>query len=108
MAQNHIQKGDVMDFANASGSDFVAGEVVVLGGGVGVALGDIADGETGSLAVTEVFEVPKNAGVIPQGAAVYFTSAGNATTTATGNTYGGIAFATAADGDASVQVKLNA
>jgi predicted RecA/RadA family phage recombinase len=108
MAQNHIQSGRIIQFTNLSGSTITSGEPVVIGTLVGVALGDIADDETGSVAIEDVWELPKASGVaISQGASVYLTATGTITTTATDNTYTGKAFLAAATGDATVQVKLN-
>jgi len=49
MATNHVQKGAVMSWTNGTGSDVVSGEVVAFADMIGVAAGDIADGETGEL-----------------------------------------------------------
>ena len=109
MAKNHIQEGDVLDYVN-TGSAIASGDVVVLGSNkIGVALGDIAAGATGSVAVEEVYLLPKTAGVaMVQGAKAYWDSTpGEITNVATGNVYAGYVFAGAASGDASVAVKLN-
>lgn len=110
MAQNHIQTGDVMPWINATGLDVAAGSVVEIGATVGVALGDIADGAAGSVAIEEVFELPKEAPlVIAQGVVVYWDStAGVITLTATDNPVAGKAFAAAASAAVTVQVKLGA
>ncbi len=55
MATNHVQKGAVMSWTNGTGSDVVSGEVVAFADMIGVAAGDIADGETGELLIEEVF-----------------------------------------------------
>lgn len=107
MAQNHVQTGAVLQYTNGSGSAITSGSPVVMGELVGVALGDIADGETGSVALEEVWELPKEAEDIGQGVKVYLTATGTITTTATDNDYAGKAFDAAASGDATVDVKLN-
>lgn len=107
MAKKHIQPGKTMPYTNSSGSAIAAGDPVDLGGMVGIALGDIADGATGNLAICEVWEMTKTAAVaITQGEDVYLAAAGTIGTTGT-DTPAGKAFAAAAGGDATVQVLLN-
>lgn len=118
MAKTHVQEGKKMDWTNETASDVVSDQVVVVGAIVGIAQGDIADGETGVLAVAEVHRLPKATGAITQGAALYWDANGDPvggtagsgalTTTATDNTLAGKAFAAAASGDATVDIKLNA
>ncbi len=108
MAQNHVQKGAVMPWTNGTGAAVSSGDPVAVGDMVGVALGDIADGASGQLAVSEVFTLPKlAAGAIAQGASVYLSAAGEISTTNT-DTPAGKAFAAAADGATTIQVLLNA
>ncbi len=109
MSQNHVQKGAVMPWTNGTGSDVVSGEAVEVADIVGVAAGDIADGETGELFIEEVFALTKEAPlVISQGDIVYFDStAGEIDKTGT-NTRAGKAFADAASAATTVQVKLGA
>ena len=106
MAQNHIQKGDAMPYT--AGADISSGDPVLVGNRLGVALGDIANGESGQLATCEVFELPKVAATaIGQGADVYWDdTAKNITNVATANTLAGCAFAAAATDDATILVKL--
>ena len=116
MAVNHIQRGKVMTYANASGVAIASGQAVVVGARVGVALTDIANGASGELAMEEVFELPKATGVIGQGVAVYWDADGNPvggtsgsgalTTTSESNTEAGYAFAAAGNTDPTVLVKL--
>ena len=108
MAQNHIQKGAATLFTNSSGSDIVSGEVVVVGDMIGVAAGDIADGESGTLFIEEVFELAKEAPlVIAQGDTVYWDAANSNIDKTDTNTLAGKAFAAAASADTTVLVKLN-
>lgn len=108
MAQNHIQPGAVMPYTNETVADIASGDVVLVGNKVCVAMGDIAVGASGSLACEEVWELPKVAATaIGQGVTVYWDdTAKNITSTATANTLAGIAFAAAADADATILVKL--
>lgn len=105
----YVQRGEALDFANSSGSKINAGDVVVLGTRIGVAGGDIANGETGAVHVVGVFEFPKASGAITLGAAVYWDATNSKiTTTSTSNTLAGFAVAAAASGDETVLVKINA
>jgi predicted RecA/RadA family phage recombinase len=60
MATTFHQNGDVLDIV--AGSAISAGDVVVTGGMIGIAIADIANGSTGSIAVEGVFKVTKIAG----------------------------------------------
>lgn len=94
MTTKAYQKGDVIDWVNGSGSDVSSGAVVKMGQVLGVALVDIANGDTGSVALRGVFTVPKvTAAVIAQGEALTWdVSVGkfddNAATPATGDVTG--------------------
>jgi predicted RecA/RadA family phage recombinase len=118
MALNKYSEGKVLDYTNASGVDIASGDTVLIGTLLGVALVNIPDGETGSVAIEGVFEIRKATGAITQGANLYWDADGNPvegasqtgalTTTSSGNTLGGRAFAAAAEADATVLTKLNA
>ena len=109
MATNHVQKGASMPWANDTGSDVVSGEVVEVADIVGVAAGDIADGESGILFTEEVFTLTKEAPlVISQGDIVYFDSTAGEIDKTNTNTRAGKAFADAGSADTTVQVKLGA
>lgn len=108
MAGNHIQKGDVLDWNNDSGADVVSGQLVAVGDKVGIALGDIADGEVGRVAVAEVWEVPKKAVAVTVGQSLYLdVSEKKVTGTPTDNVAAGYAFAPAATDDGTVLLKIN-
>ncbi len=108
MASNHVQTGKNMTWTNSTGADVLSGSPVPVGVFVGVALVDIPDGATGELATEEVWEFPKVAGEILQGTVVYLDGDGAITVLVPDNVRAGIAFATAADVDETVRVKLNA
>lgn len=57
MATNRISDGKTLNYT-PSGSTVTSGSVVVVGGLLGVALTDIADGATGALAIEGVFDLP--------------------------------------------------
>ena len=113
MATNKVQDGKTVNYSN-SGSAISAGDVVVIGEQIGVAIVDIANGATGEVAMEGVFTVPKvSAAVIAKGESViYDVSAGefddNAATPATGDVSGCcVAWEAAGNGVTSIAVKLN-
>lgn len=93
MPNNFVNDGNVVDYTNA-GSALSSGDPVVIGQQIGVALVDIANGATGSVAMKGVFNLPKvDAAVIAQGESVIWdSSAGefddNAATPAAGDVSG--------------------
>lgn len=105
MAKNYVQAGEVLQVTAAA--DIASGAPVVMGAVVGVALSDIATGETGSVQIEGVWNLPKvSAGAIAQGAKVYLTPGGSITTTSSDNTYAGFAAAAAADTVTEINVRL--
>ena len=57
--RQYLNEGNTMPYT-ASGADVANGAVVVTGHTIGIALGAIADGQTGTIAIEGVFEgVPK-------------------------------------------------
>lgn len=58
--KNYSGQGRTLDFSPAS--DTAGGAAMVMGDTVGVAVGEIAAGETGAVAVEGVYELPKVAG----------------------------------------------
>lgn len=105
--QNKVQDGWCIDCTAAE--DVNGGGLIVLGGMVAVAFTNIPKGETGACEATGVFELPNVAGTaIKQGDKVYAKAEGSITTTATGNTYAGVAWEAAAANAPTVLVKINA
>lgn len=95
--KNFIAAGDMIPYT-PSGSDVVSGQGVLAGALFGVAAVDIADGETGNLKTTGVFELPKaGSQAWTVGAKVYWTGTA-CTTTASGNTLIGVAYAAVGSG----------
>jgi predicted RecA/RadA family phage recombinase len=89
-------------------SAVAAGGVVVLNDLVTVAPVAIAANALGAVAVDGVWSMPKATGAIGQGALVYWdATAGNITTTSSGNKRAGKAAKAAASGDTTVQVLIN-
>ena len=114
MAKNFAQEGASLSWTNGTGSVVASGAVVVVGAQIGIASGDIADNESGTVFMEGVFTVPKVSGaVIAQGESVIWdASAGafddDAATPATGDVSGACtAWETAGNGVTSFTVKLN-
>ena len=106
--KNYLRPGDVIDYVASANK--TAGQVVLIGVRIGVCVADIANGATGPVQVTGVFSIAKlSTDVVAHGAALYWDN-GNSrlTTTASGNTLAGYAFAAAGNGDTTVNIKINA
>lgn len=108
MAKNLKALGEVYDWPATQTT--ASGDLVVMEDTVGVALTDAAVGDTIAVRVEGVFELPKAAGAIAQGQAVYWDGTGiTATAPAEGaGTYAGKAYIAAAADDTVAQVALNA
>ncbi len=100
------QRGEALDYANATNALIPANTIVKFGSRIGVTGTDIAPGEVGSLHVGGVWEIKKTGTAkIDMGQTVYFDGTG-ITNAAEGNTEAGYAAATAAAGDTTILVKL--
>jgi predicted RecA/RadA family phage recombinase len=114
MAQNYIESGEVKDHV-LSGT-VASGAVVEIGDMVGVALGKGVSGDTVSVALEGVFEVPKVTGsgkAFTLGQKVYSKGDGNVTPDATDGgspavnyKLAGYAWIAASTSATTVQVKL--
>lgn len=105
MATNRVQDGDVLVLTVTDAVS--AGDVVIVGDLIGVAIDDIAAGESGPVAMTGVWNLPKASEALTQGAAVYWdAAAGNVTATATDNTAIGHVTAAAESTDSTCPVRL--
>lgn len=106
-----VQDGDAIDYT--PGADVAAGVVVVLGDLVGVTKRDIKANALGTLSVTGVFDVAKQAGAgvtFAVGTKVYWNDTTNVAVTADGggtHKLLGKAVLAAADVDATVRVRLS-
>ncbi|GGP37352.1 hypothetical protein GCM10009347_01650 [Shewanella algicola] len=105
--KNCVSDGNTIDFIATAA--VASGAPVLLGKVVAVSLGNVALDDVG-VGVTEgVFELPKvTADDITQGAQVYIKSDGMITSTASGNTLAGKAWAAAGNPSDTVWVKINA
>lgn len=112
MSKNFVQPGMVMQIT--ASAPIASGEVVKVGNTLGVALVNLAAGESGSVQVCGVFTVPKvENSVIAQGEALVFKAASKSfaagdADTAAGDVTGGsaVAFEGAGAGQTSVAVKF--
>lgn len=105
--KNFVQEGNVLDYT--AGAAVASGAVVVIGVRVGIAVKDIAVGETGPLRVKGVVELAKLTTDTPaQGALLYWDAANSRlTTTAGGNVLAGYAAQAAGNGATTVWLHLN-
>ena len=103
---SYVQGDCHIDYTPSSA--VAAGDVVVMADLVGVANRPIAANALGAVTIDGVHSMPKATGAISQGAIVYWdATAGNVTTTSSGNKRAGKAAAAAQSADASVMVILN-
>lgn len=103
---SYVQKGDTIDFTAAA--DVAYNDVVSLGTRVGVALENIPNGATGSVAVTGVFEAAAVTGsAFAVGDALYWdNTAKKLTKTTTDNIPAGWATEPKASAAAIARVKI--
>lgn len=107
MKAKYVQRGDLIDYTPTEA--VAAGDVVILGDFVGVALRDIAANKLGALQTSGIFDFLKVAGEMTAGTLLYWnTSVKKATITAGAYKYIGKVIADAADADTNVLMKLNA
>ena len=107
--KNFIQDGNNIPLTPAR--DVLSGEGELVGSLFGVAVNDVASGESGVFKTTGVFELPKTTGAstaYTQGAKVYWKSdTFKCSASASGNTEIGVAIAPADDAATTVLVRLN-
>lgn len=117
MSAVYLQRGEALDYPNASGSKIDAGTVVVLTAGaagrIGVTGTDIPDGTVGSVHVAGVFEMPKSSSnALTLGEKVYWNGTGiteadnDGEGTPTYYPVAGFVAVAAAAGDTTVAVKI--
>lgn len=110
MMQQSMKAG-VIPWTNGTGSAVSSGDPIDLGARLGIALVDIADGATGSVAVEGVYMLAKEAALaITQEAEVYWDVSESkiSTTQGNGDPRAGIAVKAAAANDSYVHVHINA
>lgn len=100
------QRGESLDYKNSTDVVIEENTIIAIGTRIGITGTYINPGETGSLHVCGIYEMPKaDETEIALGTAVYFDGTG-ITATSDGNTPAGYAAATAAAADTVVLVKL--
>jgi predicted RecA/RadA family phage recombinase len=104
-AQNKVSDGSVVYYE--ASSDIEAGEIVDLGGRYGIALVDIDNGDSGSVAVDGVWELEKAViNSIDQDTPLYCSSDTQVTDTATADTYIGVCFEDSDGGNVGDYIKV--
>lgn len=58
--KNFVMKGDVIAYTNSGGTTIASGSVILIGVLLGVAVADIAPGESGAVRISGVVALPKN------------------------------------------------
>lgn len=109
MAKNYIQEGEVINWTNGTGTAVVSGEPVVFGTKqMGVALVNIANGATGSIALEGVFQFAKAAGVVVAGRRLWWApaTANVVVSPALNSIFIGFAHESQLTGDTTVKVQL--
>ncbi len=107
MSTNFIEKGDVINYT-ATAKNILSGDVVIIGAIAGVAITDIAVGETGAVHITGVYSLPKASEAITQGTKVYWSNVNhNVTTNKTEATLIGVAANNTISSESLVHVLLN-
>ena len=99
-----VHDGKSIDYT--PGSAVTGGDVVVVGEMIGIAKLDIAANALGALSVTGVFLMPKPAGVLAIGTAVYWDVADGQVNTDPANPFFGFVVKAAANDDTTVRVLL--
>jgi predicted RecA/RadA family phage recombinase len=104
--QKFVKAGATLRWTNGTGATVTSDSLVLVGRYAGVAIADIANGDTGALVIRGVANLPKAAGLaIAQGAAVGWN--GTAVTTAEGATPIGVCHTAVGSAAATVDVDLN-
>ncbi|MBB3998875.1 DUF2190 family protein [Aureimonas pseudogalii] len=105
--KNYVQKGE--NITVPAPAVVLSGAPVLIGKLFGIAAGDALQGEPLDLVTTGVFTLPKvSTQPLAIGDKLYFdTAAGLVTTTASGNSYIGVAVKPAANPSGAAEVRLN-
>jgi predicted RecA/RadA family phage recombinase len=112
MAKNFVQEGETIDLLVEDNTDAVtinSGDGFVVGSIFGVAIKDVAPGETGPFKVTGVWDLAKTTGeAYTVGQRIYWVaSTGKTTGTAGSNKLIGVAVAAAESADTTSKVRLS-
>jgi predicted RecA/RadA family phage recombinase len=106
--KNFIVEGLTIDHTPAA--QRLSGAATLIGTRIGVAVGDVAANTQGVFRIKGVFTLPKlSTDVVAQGALLYWDNTNlRLTTTASGNTLAGYAYAAASGSVSTVQIDINA
>lgn len=74
MKAEYIQAGKNWDYVNPTNETIAAGTVIIIGNVAAVAAADIPPGETGAVATTGIWALPKDNSVIAAGDKVFYDS----------------------------------
>lgn len=108
MKAKYCHKGEAIDFKNETEVKIEAGDVLTMGGRIGVAGTDIEPRALGSVHVSGVYEITKKDKAALAVGTVVYLSADGITTTKTDNTPAGYVAAASSAESVSVWVKINA
>jgi predicted RecA/RadA family phage recombinase len=109
---NYVQEGVAIDYTVPAGG-VTSGQLVLIGSIVGVCASTGVEDDVIAARIEGVFEVPKVAGAVTQGQALYFLGGSVTTADEGGSPWGdlvkaGVAVTAQDSGDATVHLKLNA
>jgi len=108
MAIGHVAPGGVIPYTNTGGTAIAANTVIEFGAMIGITTGTIDPGETGTVAISEVWTLPKDDTVaIAQGDQLYWDTVNDECDKTNTNVPCGKAYASAAEAATEVQVILN-
>lgn len=108
MATGHVREGKTLPYTNGTGSAIAKGTVIEFAAMIGIALGDIANGSTGEIAVDEVWTLAKETGVaFTLGDQLYWDATNDRLDKTNTNIPCGIAAADAGSAATTAQVLLN-
>ena len=105
--KNYVQPGNTLTLVAPAGGT-TSGAGLLVGAIFGIASSTVDASAEVAVDVVGVFELPKAVGAVTQGAKVYWdNTAKNVTTTVGTNTLIGACTVAAANGDTTIQVRLN-
>lgn len=102
----YIQKGEKLNYTNATLAKIAAGDIVVIGSKVAVAACDIEVGQLGSVTMNGVFEFPITTLAVNMGEKVYWNDTSNSVTKTDTDVEIGYAVETVEDSATKISVKL--
>lgn len=100
------QKGESINFVNTTEKEIEANTIIPFGKRLGIAGTIIIPGETGTLIMCGVFEVPKGEGEITEGTMLYYDPDTQTVTATEKDIIAGYAVKTAAASETTIAIKL--